>query len=146
MNALLQSTLMSLENSHWPQQFLGTSGVVEIKRSHIKLVCVLIILEIVSLVSRHIYPKWTNTHLHWPFSLERQFWSPKSWSCYRVITNAILSLCRNSCFGNRIERQTLSNLFFSTCVLSKEIGWGISRASEDKNSSSKYSSLGCFSV
>lgn len=53
MNALLQSTLMSLENSHWSQQFFGTSGVAEIQRPRIKLGCVLIDLETVFL-SLHI--------------------------------------------------------------------------------------------
>lgn len=81
--------------------------------------------------------------LCWPFSLERQFWSKKSWSWEGIITNAILSICRNSWFGDHIERQTSSNLFCSICVLSKEMGWGISRASGDKNSYSKYS-LGYF--
>lgn len=139
MSVLLQSTLMSLENSPWPQQFFGTSEVVEIQRLHIKLACILINLKTVSLVSTHTYPKWTNTHLHWPLSFKRQFWNLKSWSCEGIITNAILSICRNSCSGNHIERQTSSNLFCSTYVLLKEMGWGISRASEDKNSFSKYS-------
>lgn len=53
---------MSLENTHWPHQVFGTSGVVEIQRTHIKLACVLIGLETVSLVSTHTYPKWTSTH------------------------------------------------------------------------------------
>lgn len=53
---------MSLENYHWPQQFFGTSGVVEIQRTHIKFAFVLINLETVSLVSTYTYPKWTSTH------------------------------------------------------------------------------------
>lgn len=131
---------------HWKTPS-GLSSFLEplgwLKYREHRLACVLINLETVCLVSTHTYPKWTSTHLHQPFSLERQFWSLKSWSCETIITNAILSICRNSCFRNHIERQTLSNLFCLNCVLSKEMGWGISRASGDKNSYSKYS-LGCF--
>lgn len=86
---------------HWKtpiglSRFFLTSGVVEIQRPHIKLACVPIGLETVSLVFTHTYPKWTNTHLSWPFSLERQLWSLKSWSYEGIITNAISSICRNS--------------------------------------------------